>query len=133
MKNILDYVNNGRPKRPVSMAAENLLRAGLDAGDLPDGDFVEFETTKKDEIVEKIHRTINHLGRNLGPAQNARAELDTYYRYALDARYNFNDDEVCSRFGYFLLAVVTEGFEGLDNTGTQMGGFQGSWRGGGFE
>lgn len=133
MRNILQVVKSGKPTYPVRLASERLLKAATDAGEITDQEAGEFETTKKDEAIERIHRTINSLGRNLGPAQNARRELDAYYGGALAERYNFGSREVCEAFGYFLLAVVTEGFEDSDTTGTQMGNYQGSWRGGGFE
>ena len=88
MRNILQVVKSGKPTYPVRLASERLLKAATDAGEITDQEAGEFETTKKDEAIERIHRTINSLGRNLGPAQNARRELDAYYGGALAERYN---------------------------------------------
>lgn len=84
-------------------------------------------------LKSQIEAAINNVNGSLkGPAQNARNEIDTYGALAIRAHYRLSDPEVQRKFAYFLLAVVTAGFEGLDTTGTQMGNFLGSWRGGGF-
>lgn len=86
-----------------------------------------------DTLKNQIEHAINSVNGGLkGPAQNARNEIDTYGALAIRAHYRLSDPEVQRKFAYFLLAVVTAGFEGLDTTGTQMGTFLGSWRGGGF-
>ena len=132
MKSLLSYVDE-TPTYPLKLSGDRLLSAAIqhegDAGaDVPElGDSV-----KENEVREKVFLTVNSLGKNLGPAQNARAEFSTYYEHAIKEGYNFGSPEVCEAFGYFLLAVATEGFEEKDTTGTQRGNYQGSWRGGGF-
>lgn len=86
--------------------------------------------------VETLKSTIKGLlaaefGKK-GPVDNAHNILDTFARRALVAGYPMGNREVQTAFMYFLMAYVTEGFEGKDTTGTQMGNFQGHWRGGGF-
>lgn len=84
-------------------------------------------------LKNQIETAINSVNGGLkGPAQNARNEIDTWAAVAIRAHYRLDDAQVQRKFAFFLLAVVTEGFDGLDTTGTQMGNFVGQWRGGGF-
>lgn len=68
-----------------------------------------------------------------GPSQDAREEIATWIPHFRAAGYSMTDPNVQRSFAYFLLSVVTDGFEREDITGTQMGRFLGSWRGGGFQ
>jgi len=73
----------------------------------------------------------NH-GRNKGPVQNAFNHLDTEMVRAIEIGYPLDDAMVRTSFCNYLLALVTEGYENLDTTGTQIGNYKGEWRGGGF-
>jgi len=86
----------------------------------------------KEEIRTQVYKHVNSNGSTLGPAIEARSHFDFYFDHAVAEDYRFDDPEVKRHFAHLLLAVATKGFKGKDTTGTQMGNFQGHWRGGGF-
>lgn len=117
------------PKAAVVYAADELRKAAVAAGPTQQGVAYRY-----DQIIVAIETQINLVNGGLkGPAQNARAIIDDYLPIALQEDYRLDDADVVRRFAYFLLAVATEGFDNEDTTGTQMGNFKGSWRGGGFD
>lgn len=71
-------------------------------------------------------------GRHKGPVQNAVREIPRFAKRASSAGYPLEDEEVQKEFADFVLSYVTNGMQGEDTTGTQMGNFRGGWRGGGF-
>ena len=72
-------------------------------------------------------------GKLKGPSISAvNDHLDHCIQAALSEHYRVDRADVQSKVAYFALALATEGFEGQDTTGTQMGQFRGQWRGGGF-
>lgn len=80
-------------------------------------------------ITSKIVSTYR---RHKGPSQNALAQLDGLAQRAQAAGYPLGKTDVQDAFLGVLMSYVTDGFKGEDTTGTQMGNYQGSWRGGGF-
>lgn len=84
-------------------------------------------------VTGPIEQAINAVQGGLkGPAQNAKGMLTEYVKLAIREQYRLDVPAVQTAMGHFLLAVATEGFVETDTTGTQMGNFLGSWRGGGF-
>ncbi|MCB1764512.1 MAG: hypothetical protein KDJ22_00415 [Candidatus Competibacteraceae bacterium] len=91
---------------------------------LPGTDLGQFKLA----VQSKITRT---YGRK-GPTENAFNALGSLATRAQSAGYPLHSPQLQEAFVNFLMAYVTEGFVGKDTTGTQMGNFQGKWRGGGF-
>lgn len=114
------------PTPDVANAAETLRQAASTAPSMPNGVLFRFN-----ELKEMIKQAINGVdGPSKGPAQEARSIIDDYLPIAIKLDYNLNDYNVIKAFAYFLLAVVTRGFEGKETGGTTVGNYQGNWRGG---
>ncbi len=84
----------------------------------------EFE----DAVMKKI---TSNYGKK-GPTENAANYLNMFSLRAFSAGYPLRSSKLQSAFMNFLMAYVTEGFVGVDTTGTQMGNYLGKWSGGGF-
>ena len=116
--------------RDKKKLVENNFRVNLIARAVPDA--VQFTMPLeqfKAAIILKLKRA---YGGGKGPVQNAFNELDYFAKRAQTAGYFLRDKDVQEKFADFLMLYVTEGMTGADTTGTQMGNFQGTWRGGGF-
>ncbi|HLD66635.1 MAG TPA: hypothetical protein VJA19_11360 [Pseudomonas sp.] len=142
---------DGIPKRPLKFAVDHLLEVALAETKAeterlsrnfrtkyysalsPPGTKGLLNTIDIECFKQKVtNKIISEYGRNFGPIQNAFAELDTFSKRAMKAGYPLASEKLQKALMYFLLAYVTEGFEGGDTTGTQMGNFAGKWHGGGF-
>jgi len=66
------------------------------------------------------------------PTDDAIGEVPRWLDKAISCGYAVHDVNVQNALVGVVLAVRTAGFIGEDTTGTQMGNFQGKWRGGGF-
>lgn len=66
------------------------------------------------------------------PTDDAVQSIGSWLEKAIDCGYPVYDAEVRELLCSVILMERTEGYEGQDTTGTQMGNFQGAWRGGGF-
>ncbi|MBS7810552.1 hypothetical protein [Roseococcus pinisoli] len=89
------------------------------------------------EKVKEFITSINDYNRkshgNKGPVDTAR-NLTTpdFILLVLSCGYNLNEFSILKKVANFIMTLATVDFEGRNTTGTQMGNFQGSWRGGGF-
>jgi hypothetical protein len=129
--NLLGYWE-GRPTLPLKKAAENLWEAAKEAGEASENELHNYRSDTqriKDLVIEQLKQ--DH-GLHKGPVQNAIAELNHCIEAAIKEHYRADDEKVVSGIEYFALALATEGFEGGDTRGTQIGNFRGEWRGGGF-
>jgi hypothetical protein len=64
-----------------------------------------------------------------GPGQNARDKFDEWADRAIKAGYAIHHPKVQKAFYAALMVFVTEEFDGKNVTGTQMGNYNGNWRG----
>jgi hypothetical protein len=62
-------------------------------------------------------------GHQKGPVDSAKNELNSYLDRAIDRGYRMDVPAVQKKFADFLLSVVTDGFLGLDTTGTTVGNY----------
>ena len=125
LDNLLNLVNQ-TPTSALAKAGSTLENAAILAGAAaaPFGSAIV-----KNLVQQYLNKT---YGKNKGPVINAMEEFSYYFNLANQEQYNFNNQNVVKDFANFLLAVATEGFKEEDTTGTQMGNYQGDWRGGGF-
>jgi len=156
MLNILDVDPkiHGTPTAPLRRAAEQLKEAAESAdfqaweairirnryisralpGATPPGPPTLPPSLPLDEFREVISNKIARTyGKLKGPSQNAMSEFGYLAQRAQRAGYRLEIENVQDKFLAFLMAYVTEGFVELDTTGTQIGNYQGSWRGGGVD
>lgn len=89
-------------------------------------------TYSLDVFQQAIKDRITRTWGKKGPTENAFQELAWLAARAQKAGYPLHKPKLQKAFMYFLMSYVTVGFEGQDTTGTQIGNFQGDWRGGGF-
>jgi hypothetical protein len=131
LQNLLGYWE-GKPSHPLKNAAKNLLEAAQEAGAATEEEVHHYhhEHERIKELV--IERFKKDHGLNKGPVQNAREYLDDCIEAALKEHYRVDHHKVVEGIEYFALALATDGFEGRDTNGTQIGNFRGEWRGGGF-
>ena len=129
--NILDGISQ-TPTPGLSHAAAQLETAGNTAGETTAA-AQTILLTQSTGIQAQIGTFMNQqFGSAKGPVINAMDEFTTYFTKVVNFGYDLSVQAVREQFAYFLLAVATQGFAGEDATGTQMGNFQGTWRGGGF-
>ena len=127
-----------KPKHALKLASEKLANVASTAGKSPrltyilkvggkdSFDLMDYIEARRQAVISEFKK---YHGRNFGPVQNAVQYIDTYLKKALVEGYNLDDEHVINAFMYFLLALVTEGFEDEDCNGTQMGGYKGDWGG----
>jgi hypothetical protein len=131
LQNLLGYWN-GKPSHPLKNAAKSLLEAAQEAGAASEHDVHHYRHDIqhiKNLVVDRFKK--DH-GLNKGPVQNAMGHRDNCIDAALKEHYRVDHERVVSGIEYFALALATDGFEGEDTRGTQIGNFRGEWRGGGF-
>lgn len=66
------------------------------------------------------------------PTDDAVRAVDTWLSNAIQCDYPVYDAEIQKLLCSVILSHRTDGYTDTDTTGTQMGNFQGEWRGGGF-
>ncbi|BCH27384.1 hypothetical protein MesoLjLc_72710 [Mesorhizobium sp. L-8-10] len=151
---------SGTPTPGLKNASDNLLTAATDAvrrRNLKESGFQSrskfitsvIPTMTQDDVNnarERILGTISlelfeqkikdylarQYGRLKGPVQNAFGEIPRFAKRASSAGYPLEDEEVQKEFAGFVMSYVTDGMQGEDTTGTQIGNFRGKWPGGGF-
>jgi len=88
--------------------------------------------TRKDTWIEETKKYIRQEFVHATPTFDAEAMIPDWFDKAIDRGYPVHDAKVRKCLARFVMAVRTDGFSDEDTTGTQMGNFQGDWRGGGF-
>ena len=150
MLNILEVhpKETGIPKEPLRRAAEKLkqvaervafqeaearrIRNRYISRALPNAPPPPPQSPSIDQFTLAIRSKITGLYGRKGPTENAFNELKDLATRAHTAGYPLKNTQLQDAFVNFLMSYVTEGFVGVDTTGTQMGNFKGKWHGGGF-
>ena len=88
--------------------------------------------TRKESWIEETKKFIRQNFPRATPSFDAETMIPEWFEKAIDCGYPVHDANVRKCLARFVMAMRTDGFSDEDTTGTQMGNFQGDWRGGGF-
>jgi hypothetical protein len=134
LENILGVFEGRKPSAALTHVAGELLRVAKTCEPLSEAQATTLGADDElkrleDEVMQNIYGV---HGRRVGPARNAREQVGDCVKLAIKLRYPINHQVITKQLAWFLLALVTEGFDDEDINGTQMGSYLGTWRGGGF-
>jgi hypothetical protein len=134
LPNMLEAFKDRKPSAALTHNAKTLLDVAKQLEPLSHAQAVTYGTHEeiaklKDEVMQNLYSA---FGSKKGPVINAREEVENCIKLAIELRYPVNHKVVTKQLGWFLLSLVTDGFDDEDINGTQIGNYLGLWRGGGF-
>ncbi|WP_428669425.1 hypothetical protein [Roseibium sp.] len=91
-----------------------------------------YVSARKSEWKAHMRNYIRDNYARATPTDDAVKSIGGWLKKAVECRYPVHDAKIRELLCDVILMIRTEGFTGEDTTGTQMGNFQGQWRGGGF-